>query len=439
MPARSAPGGSDSALCADGIGKRYTLGAVQGRLLSERITELLRRQRRFSSPGATGGRDFWALRDVSFEISAGEIVGLIGRNGAGKSTMLKVISRITPPTVGRAAVRGRVGTLLEVGTGFHPELSGRENVFLNGAVLGMKRREIMRKYDEIVEFAGVQRFLETPVKRYSSGMYVRLAFAVAAHLEPEILLVDEVLAVGDAEFQRKCLGKMRDVASHGRTVLFVSHNLGAISRLCERALLFEAGRLREDGPAAEVISTYMSSTAASKDAGLADVRDDAPRLGTAEARLRRVRLTGSDGAPLGALHLDERFRVSAEFEVVEAVSEVVFEVGVSTFAGDRLLTANSVDREQPPVPLAAGPREVTVELDALLLPGEFMIDVGVHRPNGTTIDFVQGALRFSVLNAAEEGHDHYPWNVVRGHVRPRAVWSDVRAPSGDPVEDGTRG
>jgi lipopolysaccharide transport system ATP-binding protein len=437
MQAVSSMDGSGTAICAERIGKRYKLGAVQGGLLSERIAEALRSRRRPASFERSG--DFWALRDVGFEIGTGEIVGLIGRNGAGKSTMLKVISRITPPTEGRATVRGRVGTLLEVGTGFHPELSGRENVFLNGAVLGMKRREIIRKYDEIVEFSGVQRFLETPVKRYSSGMYVRLAFAVAAHLEPEILLIDEVLAVGDLEFQRKCLGKMRDVASHGRTVLFVSHNLGAISRLCERALLFEGGQLRADGPASDVIATYMASAASSQHVGLTEVPDEAPRMGTAEARLRRVGLTRVDGSAVAALHLDERFRVNAEFEVFEDVSEAVFELGVSTLAGDRVVTSNSTDRELLPMPLGEGRRAVAVDLDAALLPGEFVIDVAVHRPNGTTIDFVQGALRFSVLNAAEEGHDHYPWNVVRGQVRPRAVWSDVRTPSGDPVEDGTRG
>ncbi len=330
-------------------------------------------------------------------------------------------------------MRGRVGTLLEVGTGFHPELSGRENVFLNGAVLGMKRREIMRKYDEIVEFAGVERFLETPVKRYSSGMYVRLAFAVAAHLEPEILLVDEVLAVGDVEFQRKCLGKMRDVASHGRTVLFVSHNLGAISRLCERAMLFETGKLTADGPPAEVIARYVAAAAPDASVGHADVAGDAPRLGTGEARLRAVRLTGVDGRPLGSIHLDQRFQVTAEFDVLADVDDAVFEVGVATFAGERVVTANSVDREQPPVRLERGRRAVSVELEAGLLPGEFALDVGVHHRNGTTIDYVQGALRFTALNASERGDDHYPWNAVRGYVRPHAVWSEVTDPEAAPA------
>jgi lipopolysaccharide transport system ATP-binding protein len=417
---------SDLAISATGLGKRYELGVARSGMLSERLGELLRGGGRGRKRSEQASREFWALRDVAFEIATGEVVGLLGRNGAGKSTLLKLIARITSPTEGRASVRGRVGTLLEVGTGFHPELSGRENVFLNGAVLGMKRREIMRKYDEIVEFAGVERFLETPVKRYSSGMYVRLAFAVAAHLEPEILLVDEVLAVGDVEFQRKCLGKMRDVASHGRTVLFVSHNVGAIRRLCERALLFEDGRLTAEGPTGDVIARYMASAVPDQTPGLCEVADDAPRTGTGEARLRRLSLSTLDGRPLSALHLDERFRVSAEFEVLAALDDAVVEVGVSTFAGDRVVTANSVDRERPALSFEPGRREIAVELDPSMLPGEFVIDLAIHRRNGSTVDFVQNALRFTALNAAEEGGDHYPWNAVRGYVRPRALWSDVR-------------
>ena len=201
--------------------------------------------------------EFWALKDISFKVKQGEVIGIIGRNGAGKSTLLKIISRITEPTKGRIRINGRVASLLEVGTGFHPELTGRENIFLNGAILGMGKAEIKRKFDEIVAFAEIEKFLDMPVKRYSSGMYVRLAFAVAAHLEPEILLVDEVLAVGDAQFQKKCLGKMSEVAEEGRTVLFVSHNMGAVSRLCNRALMLNGGELEKDGLSVDVISTYL--------------------------------------------------------------------------------------------------------------------------------------------------------------------------------------
>ena len=254
---------SDIAIRAENLSKQYAIGARAVNLtLRETIVSTLRAPLKwFNTRSNSNGNKFWALDDVSFEIKHGDAVGIIGRNGAGKSTLLKVISRITKPTRGRVELYGRVGSLLEVGTGFHSELSGRENIYLNGAVLGMKRREIDRKFDEIVDFAEIEKFLDTPVKHYSSGMYMRLAFAVAAHLEPEILIIDEVLAVGDAEFQKKCLGKMNEITGKGRTVLFVSHNEDAIARLCQRAILLEAGRLVKDGSTEEVFSQYFSSLA----------------------------------------------------------------------------------------------------------------------------------------------------------------------------------
>ena len=274
---------SDIVISAEGLGKRYQLGQLESgyELFSEVILDKLRR--RETAPSQRQAREFWALRDVSFEVGAGDTVGILGRNGAGKSTLLKLLSRVTTPTKGRAAVKGRVGTLLEVGTGFHPELTGRENVYLNGAILGMRRREIAGSFDEIVEFAGVESFLDTPVKRYSSGMYLRLAFSVAAHLDPEILLVDEVLAVGDAAFQRKCLGKMREVSGRGRTVLFVSHNTGAVENLCERAIVLERGETAYAGPSREAIDYYMTEVVAGvTQTALADRTD---RRGTGTVRL----------------------------------------------------------------------------------------------------------------------------------------------------------
>ncbi len=242
-----------------------------------------------SSPVVCGpqSEDFWALRDVSFEVNQGEVVGIIGRNGAGKSTLLKILSRITEPTTGIVRLRGRVASLLEVGTGFHPELTGRENIFLNGAILGMHRAEIKRKFDEIVVFAEVEKFLDTPVKRYSSGMYVRLAFAVAAHLEPEILIVDEVLAVGDAEFQKKCLGKMKEVSTGGRTVLFVSHNMGAVESLCTRAVLLQKAAVAYNGETQLAISNYLAAFQRQEQV---DLLQEADRSGNGLVRLRRVSL-----------------------------------------------------------------------------------------------------------------------------------------------------
>jgi len=284
---------SDSPIIrVDRLSKRYRLQheARHDTLrdsLSHGARSLARRLLRGNTP-TMETEDFWALRDVSFEVNRGEVVGVIGRNGAGKSTLLKVLSRITEPTSGRVELRGRVASLLEVGTGFHPELSGRENIFLNGAILGMSRAEITRKFDEIVAFAEVERFLDTPVKHYSSGMYVRLAFAVAAHLEPEILIVDEVLAVGDAQFQKKCLGKMRDVASQeGRTVLLVSHNLGQISALASRCVVLESGRVKFHGPTAEALPLYFGSADASRSEWVSQV--DA-----AKNHLHRVTLRTSE-------------------------------------------------------------------------------------------------------------------------------------------------
>ena len=242
------------------LSKQYYLGAPTAAYstLRETLVELARKPLR-SLRRRDGLPTIWALKDLSFEIEQGDVVGIIGRNGAGKSTLLKVLCRITEPTVGRVDLYGRVASLLEVGTGFHPELSGRENIFLNGSLLGMTRKEIQAKFDEIVAFAEVEKFMDTPVKRYSSGMYVRLAFAVAAHLEPEILVVDEVLAVGDYAFQQKCLNKMQDVSTQGRTILFVSHNMGAISRLCKNCILLDHGKMLAMGPTTEVVQTYMTS------------------------------------------------------------------------------------------------------------------------------------------------------------------------------------
>jgi lipopolysaccharide transport system ATP-binding protein len=252
---------SDIAIRAQNLSKSYQITHSAGRsykTLQEEVVALVKRP--FSKRDAVPDREtFWALKDVSFEVRHGEVLGIIGRNGAGKSTLLKVLSRITKPTSGYADVYGRIGSLLEVGTGFHPELTGRENIFLSGAVLGMTRRDIKKHFDEIVAFAETEQFLDTPAKRYSSGMYMRLAFAVAAHLEPEVLIIDEVLAVGDAEFQKKCLGKMREVAHSGRTVLFVSHQLGAIEQLCTRVIWLDAGTVRQSGQTREMVAAYLSA------------------------------------------------------------------------------------------------------------------------------------------------------------------------------------
>ncbi len=319
-----------TAIEVEGLSKRYRIGSSvfrYGRLTESLWRGLTRPFRR--GPDQDDAADYvWALDDVSLEIEEGSALGIIGLNGAGKSTLLKVISRITPPTRGEVRLYGRVGSLLEVGTGFHPELSGRDNIFLNGAVLGMRKHEITAKFDEIVAFAGVERFIDTPVKRYSSGMYVRLAFAVAAHLETEILVVDEVLAVGDINFQRKCLGKMREVATGGRTVLFVSHQLAAISRLCTSAIWLERGKVRAQGHPSEVIAGYLrperGGGALRRWAGHA-------RPGSGPIRLEHVALT-LDGGPSSTVDIQRPFVVELGYQVIEPAEGL--RVGFVLYAGD---------------------------------------------------------------------------------------------------------
>jgi lipopolysaccharide transport system ATP-binding protein len=334
------------ALRVEKLSKRYLLGSGPpgGRTLAETLSGLVGgigkwfgRGRATDSP-PPGPREFWALRDVSFEVQPGEAVGIIGRNGAGKSTLLKVLSRIVHPTEGRAEVRGRLGSLLEVGTGFHPELTGRENVYLNGSILGMTRREIARKFDEIVAFAGVEQFLDTPVKRYSSGMYVRLAFAVAAHLEPEILIVDEVLAVGDAEFQKKCIEKMRSVSRTGRTVLLVSHNLAQVESLCTRALTLQKGQAIGFGPAAEQVRNYLAQTRTGSHPTI-DLREHAQRPPGATPILTGLAFL-ADGVPGVVARMNGGFGLELAYRLprkprdlrVGVVLENAFGVKVTTFS-----------------------------------------------------------------------------------------------------------
>jgi lipopolysaccharide transport system ATP-binding protein len=363
----------------------------------------------------------WALRDVSFELRSGQVLGIVGRNGAGKSTLLKILARITDPTEGYAEVEGRVSSLLEVGTGFHPELTGRDNVFLNGAILGMRRSEVAAKFDSIVEFSGIERFIDTPVKRYSSGMYARLAFAVAAHLEPDILLVDEVLAVGDAEFQKRSLGKMRDATGEGRTVIFVSHNMASIRMLCHSAILLDYGRVRADGDVDTVITEYLSTHAKAAPSGV--IAREAPRIGSGEATFTRVALLDRDGRPRTELYLGQPLTVDVELQAARPIPAAMLELGISGLDGTRVTTSFSTDGEQPPFRLAEGRSQLSVELEPFLLPGHYTLDLGLHHAApGWTVDFVERILDFEVLNVAEEGGDRYPTRAVRGYVRPPARW-----------------
>jgi lipopolysaccharide transport system ATP-binding protein len=342
--------------------------------LTEGIRELIRFERRVRSP-----QSFWALQDVSFDVSQGEVVGIIGRNGAGKSTLLKILSRITEPSSGRIEVYGRVGSLLEVGTGFDRELTGRDNIYLSGAILGMRKREIDRKFDEIVEFAQVERFLETPVKRYSSGMYLRLAFAVAAHLEPEILVLDEVLAVGDAQFQRRCLGKMEEVAGQGRTVLFVSHNMAAVSRFCSRCIWLDQGVIRDVGDPESIVAKYLSMGI--DETGEVSFPDDGTSPGSDYVRLLGVRIRDAQGQVTVAP--DARASMFLEIEYRLLQSAPGLRVGARLVGSDGAVLLSTTDHDDSPekTPRLAGRYLSRCEIPGHFLNyGQYFVTVGADFP-----------------------------------------------------------
>src|SRR5512138_841430 len=340
------------AIRVEHLGKRYRIGAAQTKfrygMLRDVLVDVAMSPVRIVNAlagkgmrGSTATSYIWALDDVSFDVEEGRVLGIVGRNGAGKSTLLKVLSRVTEPTKGAVTVRGRVGSLLEVGTGFHPELTGRENIYMNGAVLGMRRAEIERKFDEIVAFSEVEQFVDTPVKRYSSGMYLRLAFAVAAHLEPEILVVDEVLAVGDAEFQKKCLGKMGDVAQQGRTVLFVSHNMSAILRLTQEAIVLKKGRLIKRAPTQEAVDFYLSSGQADTGERIWEA-DDIP-ASAAPFRPMSLRLKDPRGRVVDTLRSTEPLTIEWEYRLEAPLTGLRVGMYLSTMRGEYVLTAFDVD------------------------------------------------------------------------------------------------
>jgi lipopolysaccharide transport system ATP-binding protein len=379
------------------------------------------------SPRQMTAEDFWALRDVSFEIKSGERIGIIGRNGAGKSTLLKILSRITEPTAGSVRIRGRVASLLEVGTGFHPELTGRENIFLNGAILGMSRGEIKQRFDQIVAFSDIERFLDTPVKRYSSGMYVRLAFSVAAHLEPEILIVDEVLAVGDAEFQKKCLGKMGSVAREGRTILFVSHNMAAVQRLCTRAILLKAGTIAEDGEVGSVVRNYLNFAAESHgQAGERRWEDAAQAPGDEVVRLLSVRSFDPDGKTRAEFSVQDDWQLEVQFAVLQDGHRINVNVFFYDQAGSLLFATGDFQSAR----WECNTRPAGIHLSRCRIPanllneGMMRILVGLVTPPATLRALDDDALWVSIVDDFRGGgaRGHYPAVWPGGAFRPLLAW-----------------
>jgi lipopolysaccharide transport system ATP-binding protein len=403
---------SDIVIAAENLSKSYLVGhqsaererytalrdviAREARNFARKTTDLIRGRQIMQGDEV---EEFWALRDVSFEVSRGEVLGIIGRNGAGKSTLLKILSRIAEPTRGRVTIRGRVASLLEIGTGFHPELTGRENIYLNGAILGMTQREIRKKFDEIVAFAEVERFLDTPVKRFSSGMYLRLAFSVAAQLEPEVLIVDEVLAVGDINFQQKCLGRMRDVSGReGRTVLFVSHNMNAVTSLCTRCLLLERGQIAEAGPVNQTVEAYREANSAGEEISLKFLRRVSPET---KAYIERVELSAK-GNETGNFDFKEQLYLEIQYHLLTQLNGA--HCAIEVCKNDEVVFM-SFDTDKHPGLL--GKREpgiygASVELPReLLKPGKYFINVSLGIPQGEIIDRAERAVEFEISLAEE--------------------------------------
>ena len=423
------------------LGKQYQLGTA---FRTENFREFLLRKARQpwnalqrENDEQVGGRErFWALRNLDFDVPEGECLGVIGRNGAGKSTLLKIISRITDPSEGYVKLRGRFASLLEVGTGFHSELTGRENIFLNGAILGMRRSEILAKFDEIVAFAELGKFLDTPVKRYSSGMYVRLAFAVAANLNPEILVVDEVLAVGDIAFQKKCLGKMNEVRQSGRTVLFVSHNMATVENLCQHGVVLEQGRLSFLGSAKEAIQHYLQQQAVT-DGGvkshLVNLKDSPRRTRGTSPLLEKAEFYGPDGEPLTCLQIGDPLKVRVHLHLRNPAES--FDVGIGFFSihGQRVFTAHSSFEPNRTHGTEPGAKVLVCEIPSFtLMPGDYAVGIWADI-NGVMGDLVEEAARITVVQSDYYGTGKAPWNgllVMHQRWYLETASEDSRDPSG---------
>jgi len=416
----------DLAIRVEGLGKQYRIRSAQVRYktIRDSVVGGLRAfgaRLRGDVEGGGRGELIWALRDVSFEVKSGEVVGVIGLNGAGKSTLLRLLARITEPTVGHGEIHGRVGSLLEVGTGFHQELTGRENVFLSGVTLGMKRAEVLRKFDEIVAFAEMDKFIDTPVKHYSSGMYTRLAFSVAAHLEPEILVVDEVLAVGDTRFQKKCLTKMSAAGHEGRTVLFVSHNMGTIARLCPRAMLLEGGHLVNDGPASEIVSAYLHGGT-----GTTALREFETPVGRDVARLRAARVRTADGSIAQVIDVRQSVSIEIEYDVLRP-AQLLPQLHLTNEEGIHVCSLHDVDpawrgRERP-----VGRWTSTVTIPAnFLSEGMIFVRVALLTLNPPSTQFSRNeVVAFRIVDSGDGDSARGDWTgSMEGIVRPMLPWTN---------------
>ncbi len=418
---------------AENISKQYKLGAVGMSSLSDDVQRLIAKLKGKEDPflkvGGENTRDkastandskfVWALQDINFEINQGEVVGIIGKNGAGKSTLLKVLSRVTEPTKGQLKYKGRLASLLEVGTGFHPDLSGRDNVYLNGAILGMKKQEITKKFDEIVAFSGVAKYIDTPVKRYSSGMYVRLAFAVAAHLDPDILVIDEVLAVGDIEFQEKCLGKMKDVAGQGRTVLFVSHNMASMKALCKRGIVMQYGKINYDGNIADSIANYLAGLNTGTNNGT--IQSSHRTINTGKVFFKQVLVKNEEFENGNSIYFNNPIRIACELEFLNDFDNVIFDARIISADGIELLHSMTL-YDGNYCSIKKGIINLTIDIENKLQPGKFFVNLGVHLSDGLTLDYLEHILELNILNVSKDNQKGLVYDFKLGYYRLNAKW-----------------
>jgi ABC-type polysaccharide/polyol phosphate transport system ATPase subunit len=417
------------------LGKQYRLGQVGTTSISDDLKrwwyKIKGKEDPFLKIGDENDRTkkgnseyVWALKDISFSVDQGDVLGIVGKNGAGKSTLLKILSRTTSPTVGEYKIKGRVASLLEVGTGFHPDLTGRENVFLNGAILGMTKAEIRKNFDEILDFSGVERYIDTPVKRYSSGMYVRLAFAVAAHLKPEILIVDEVLSVGDQEFQDKCLGKMRSVSESGRTVLFVSHNLLAVKQLCTKGIYLKNGRLLKIGTTKDIVEEYLNDDKQLQSDGTIP-HDFYREISTGEAFFRKIILTDLNDNSLTRFAFNQPFKVKLILEVNKQIKDAVINISVATSLGEPIVfSVESKNSKYVSRTFDEGLHEIEAVFDLKFLPNNYKVTIGLHYfSNGVTIDWLENIYQFKVDKISYNTNEDYPWEAMHGYIEPETKWN----------------
>jgi len=415
----------------ENLWKEYQLGVIGHGTLTHDLQSWWARLRGEEDPNSKfsmldgqekqiDGDQFWALRNINLEVKEGEVLGIIGKNGAGKSTLLKILSRVTAPTKGNIKIKGRIASLLEVGTGFHPELTGRENIFMNGAILGMSKKKTTSKLDEIIDFSGIETFIDTPVKRYSSGMYVRLAFAVAAHLEPEILVVDEVLAVGDIDFQKKCLSKIENVSKEGRTILIVSHNMALMNSLCSSAILLRNGSVKDRGKANKVVQNYIKSSV--KGLGLGIVPKNISTINTGIICIEYIDIKNESYQSTQKICFKELFRVVLLVNSKEQINNTLVDIRFSSLDGIEIVHAMNTYDLSEKTDLHAGKTKITCSMNNTLQPGNYLLSFGIHLENGATLEYLENYLKLEVLQVALNKHDDFVFNFKPGYVRIAATW-----------------